>query len=330
MTARTDWSRGEIAALFELPLVDLLWQAQAVHRRHHAPNEIQLSTLLSIKTGGCPEDCGYCSQSAHAKTGLPASKLMNVDAVLAAAAEAKAAGSGRFCMGAAWREPKDRDLDALCEMVAGVKALGLETCMTLGMLTQAQAGRLAEAGLDYYNHNLDTSPEHYGAIITTRTWQERLDTLEHVRASGMAVCCGGIVGMGESREDRIGFLHALATLPAHPESVPINALVPIKGTVFGDMLADTPLAKIDDIEFVRTVAVARILMPNSIVRLSAGRESMGESTQALCFLAGANSIFTGDRLLTTGNAGATADAALFDKLCLRAMTTPEPARVAAE
>ena len=327
---RTDWTRAEIGALFELPLLDLLWQAQQAHRRHHAPNEVQLSTLLSIKTGGCPEDCGYCSQSVHAETGLKAGKLMDVDLVLAAAAGAKADGAGRFCMGAAWREPKDRDLDALCAMVAGVKALGLETCMTLGMLTQSQADRLAAAGLDYYNHNLDTSPEHYGAVITTRTWQERLDTLDHVRASGMAVCCGGIVGMGESREDRVGFLHALATLPSHPESVPINALVPVKGTVLGDMLADTPLAKLDDLEFVRTVAVARILMPRSIVRLSAGRESMSESTQALCFLAGANSIFTGDKLLTTGNAGADADAALFDKLGLVAMTSAEPARVAAE
>jgi biotin synthase len=327
---RTDWTREEIGALFDLPLLDLLWQAQQIHRRHHAPNQIQLSTLLSIKTGGCPEDCGYCSQSAHAKTGLKAGKLMDVDAVLAAAAEAKAAGSGRFCMGAAWREPKDRDLDALCSMVAGVKALGLETCMTLGMLTQGQAGRLAGAGLDYYNHNLDTSPEHYGAIVTTRSYEERLATLAHVSAAGMAVCCGGILGMGESRADRIGFLHALATLPAHPESVPINALVPVPGTVLGDMLADTPLARLDEIEFVRTVAVARILMPRSIVRLSAGRESMSQSTQALCFLAGANSIFTGDTLLTTGNAGADADAALFDKLGLRAMTSVEPARVAAE
>jgi len=323
--ARSDWTRAEIAALFDLPLLDLLWQAQDVHRRHHAANEVQLSTLLSIKTGGCPEDCGYCSQSAHARTGLKADKLMDVDAVLASAAEAKAAGSGRFCMGAAWREPRDRDMDALCSMVAGVKALGLETCMTLGMLTRDQAGRLAEAGLDYYNHNLDTSPEHYGNIITTRTYQDRLDTLDHVRASGMAVCCGGIVGMGESREDRVGFLHALATLPAHPESVPINALVPIAGTVLGDMLAGTPLGRIDDIEFVRTVAVARLAMPRAIVRLSAGRESMSETTQALCFLAGANSIFTGDRLLTTGNAGGDADAALFDKLGLSAMTAPEPA-----
>jgi biotin synthase len=327
---RTDWTRAEIAALFDLPLLDLLYQAQTVHRAHHSANEVQLSTLLSIKTGGCPEDCGYCSQSAYAKTGLKAEKLMDVGAVLAAAAEAKAAGSGRFCMGAAWREPKDRDMDALCAMVSGVKAMGLETCMTLGMLTRDQADRLAAAGLDYYNHNLDTSPEHYGAVITTRTYQDRLDTLERVRASGMSVCCGGIVGMGESRADRIGFLHALATLPAHPESVPINALVPVKGTVLGDILADTPLARIDDIEFVRTVAVARITMPRSMVRLSAGRESMSEAAQALCFLAGANSIFTGDKLLTTGNAGASADAALFQKLGLVPMTSEEPARVAAE
>jgi biotin synthase len=317
---RRDWTRVDIRKLFDLPLLDLLFEAQQVHRRHHPRNQVQLSTLLSIKTGGCPEDCGYCSQSAQASTGLKADKLMDAEAVLEAAAEAKAAGSGRFCMGAAWREPKDRDLDALCEMVAGVKAMGLETCMTLGMLTRRQADRLAAAGLDYYNHNLDTSPEYYGEIITTRTYQDRLDTLENVRASGMAVCCGGIVGMGESREDRVGFLHALATLPAHPESVPINALVPIRGTVLGDMLADTPLAKIDDIEFVRTVAVARILMPESMVRLSAGRESLSDSAQALCFLAGANSIFTGDKLLTTGNAGGDADAALFARLGLEPMT----------
>jgi len=327
---RIDWTRDDIRALFDLPLLDLLHDAQRIHRAHHARNEVQLSTLLSIKTGGCPEDCGYCSQSAHAKTGLKAEKLMDVDAVLTAAADAKAAGSGRFCMGAAWREPKDRDIGALCEMVAGVKAMGLETCMTLGMLSQDQADRLALAGLDYYNHNLDTSPEHYGAIITTRTWQERLDTLEAVRASGMAVCCGGIVGMGETRKDRIGFLHALATLPAYPESVPINALVPVAGTVLGDMLAGTPLARIDEIEFVRTVAVARILMPRAMVRLSAGRESMSDSTQALCFLAGANSIFTGDKLLTTPNAGDNADAALFAKLGLVAMTSEGPTREAAE
>jgi biotin synthase len=326
---RTDWTRAEIAALFDLPLLDLLYEAQAIHRAYHPANQVQLSTLLSIKTGGCPEDCGYCSQSAHHKTGLKADKLMGAEAVLAAAAEAKAKGSGRFCMGAAWREPKERDMDALCAMVAGVKAMGLETCMTLGMLTQDQADRLAAAGLDYYNHNIDTSPEHYGNVITTRTFQNRLDTLAAVRASGMAVCCGGIVGMGETRDDRVGFIHALATLPEHPESVPINALVPVRGTVLGDMLADTPLAKIDDIEFVRTVAVARITMPRSMVRLSAGRESMSESTQALCFIAGANSIFTGDKLLTTGNAGASADAALFAKLGLVAMGD-ELARAAAE
>jgi biotin synthase len=327
---RLDWTRAEIASLFELPFLDLLFEAQGMHRRFHAANEVQLSTLLSIKTGGCPEDCGYCSQSAFANSGLKAEKLMNTVTVLAAAAEAKAAGSGRFCMGAAWREPKERDMDALCNMVAGVKAMGLETCMTLGMLTPDQANRLSAAGLDYYNHNLDTSPEHYGEIITTRTYQERLDTLENVRQSGMALCCGGIVGMGETREDRVGFLHALATLPAHPESVPINALVPVRGTPRGDSMLAGAHERIDDIEFVRTVAVARILMPRSMVRLSAGRESMSESTQALCFIAGANSIFTGDKLLTTGNAGAGADATLFEKLGLLPMTAQEPARVAAE
>jgi len=323
---RTDWIRAEIAALFDLPFTELVFRAAEVHRAHHRAGEVQLCTLLSIKTGGCPEDCGYCSQSAHAKSGLKAEKLMDVDAVLASAAEAKAAGSQRFCMGAAWREPKDRDMDAVCAMVAGVKAMGLETCMTLGMLTGSQARALKDAGLDYYNHNIDTSPEHYGDIITTRTFQERLDTLEEVRSAGMAVCCGGIVGMGETREDRVGFIHALATLPRHPESVPINALVPIRGTVLGDMLAGTPLAKIDDIEFVRTVAVARITMPRSMVRLSAGRESMSESTQALCFLAGANSIFTGDKLLTTANAGDSADAALLAKLGLKPMQAEEPMR----
>ena len=326
---RTDWTRAEISALFDRPFLDLMYEAQTVHRRFHAANEVQLSTLLSIKTGGCPEDCGYCSQSAFAKSGLKAEKLMDVRSVLAAAAEAQAAGSGRFCMGAAWREPKDRDMDSLCAMVAGVKAMGLETCMTLGMLSEDQAERLADAGLDYYNHNLDTSPEHYGDVITTRTYADRLETLERVRSAGMSVCCGGIVGMGEGREDRVGFLHALATLPAHPESVPINALVPVRGTVLGDMLADTPLARIDDIEFVRTVAVARITMPRSMVRLSAGRESMSESTQALCFLAGANSIFTGDRLLTAANAGAGADATLFAKLGLTSMKAEEPMRAAA-
>ncbi len=321
---RTNWTRAEIGALFELPFTELMFRAAETHRAHHAAGEVQLCTLLSIKTGGCPEDCGYCSQSAFANSGLKAEKLMDVDAVLAAAAEAKAAGSQRFCMGAAWREPKDRDMGAVCDMVAGVKAMGLETCMTLGMLSGEQARQLKAAGLDYYNHNIDTSPEHYGDIITTRTFQERLDTLAEVRGAGMAVCCGGIVGMGETRGDRVGFIHALATLPQHPESVPVNALVPVKGTVLGDMWGEE--RRIDDIEFVRTVAVARITMPNSMVRLSAGRESMSEATQALCFLAGANSIFTGDKLLTAGNAGGSADAALLAKLGLRPMEGEEPMR----
>ena len=321
---RTDWTRSEVSELFDLPFTELVFRAAEVHRAHHAADEVQLCTLLSIKTGGCPEDCGYCSQSAHAKSDLKAEKLMDVDAVLAAAAEARAHGSQRFCMGAAWRSPKDRDMGKVCAMVAGVKAMGLETCMTLGMLTGEQARALKEAGLDYYNHNIDTSPEHYGDIITTRAFQERLDTLEEVREAGISVCCGGIVGMGESREDRVGFIHALATLPRHPESVPINALVPVKGTVLGDMFAGERM--IDDIEFVRTVAVARITMPRSMVRLSAGRESMSESTQALCFLAGANSIFTGDKLLTTANAGDSADAAMFARLGLKPMESEEPMR----
>jgi len=315
---RTDWTRDEIAALFDLPFNDLLFEAQTVHRRYFDPNAVQLSTLLSIKTGGCVEDCGYCSQSVSHDTGLKATKLMDVRAVLQAAAQAKDNGSGRFCMGAAWRSPKDRDMPAIIEMVKGVRQMGMETCMTLGMLSDSQVAQLADAGLDYYNHNIDTSPENYANIISTRTFEDRINTLETVRAAGINVCSGGIVGMGETRSDRIGFLHALATM-AHPESVPINALVPVKGTPLGDMLADTPLAKIDEIEFVRTVAVARILMPQSMVRLSAGRESMSEACQALCFLAGANSIFTGDRLLTTPNAGDNADAALFAKLGVHPM-----------
>jgi biotin synthase len=322
---RTDWTREEIAALFDLPFPELLFRAAEVHRASHQADEVQLSTLLSIKTGGCPEDCGYCNQSVHAETGLKATKLMDVRAVLQSAAQAKDNGSSRFCMGAAWRNPKDRDMPAIIEMVKGVRQMGMETCMTLGMLTPDQAAQLADAGLDYYNHNIDTSPERYGEVITTRSFQERLDTLDHVREAGINVCCGGIVGMGETREDRVGFIHALATLPQHPESVPVNALVPVKGTVLGDMLADTPLAKIDDIEFVRTVAVARITMPASMVRLSAGRESMSDATQALCFLAGANSIFTGDKLLTTGNAGDDRDAALFARLGLRPMQVAETA-----
>lgn len=325
-TLRTDWTRDEIATLFDLPFDELLFRAQTTHRAHHAAGEIQLCTLLSIKTGGCPEDCGYCSQSVHADSGVKATKLMDVRAVLQKAAQAKDAGSQRFCMGAAWRNPKDRDMPAIVEIVKGVRAMGLETCMTLGMLESHQADMLAEAGLDYYNHNIDTSPERYGEVISTRTMDDRLETLGHVRNAGINVCSGGIVGMGETRADRVGFIHTLATLPRHPESVPVNALVPVKGTVLGDMLADTPLAKIDDIEFVRTVAVARITMPLSMVRLSAGRESMSEATQALCFMAGANSIFTGDKLLTAANAGDDKDAAMMAKLGLRAMVAEEPMR----
>jgi biotin synthase len=321
--ARSDWSRQDIAALFDLPFTELVFRAAEVHRAHHAANEVQLSTLLSIKTGGCPEDCGYCSQSSSHETGLKATKLMDVRAVLQAAAEAKDNGSSRFCMGAAWRNPKDKDIPALVQMVKGVREMGMETCMTLGMLTPDQAQALGEAGLDYYNHNIDTSPENYANVISTRSFEDRIETLDNVRGAGINVCCGGIVGMGETRADRVGFIHALASLPVHPESVPINALVPVKGTVLGDMLADTPLAKIDDIEFVRTVAVARITMPGSMVRLSAGRESMSEAAQALCFLAGANSIFTGEKLLTTGNAGEDKDAALFAKLGLMPMAAEQ-------
>ncbi|RDV06874.1 biotin synthase BioB [Sphingorhabdus pulchriflava] len=326
VTVRTDWTREEIAALFDLPFDELVFQAATVHRAHHAVGQIQLCTLLSIKTGGCPEDCGYCSQSVKADSGVEATKLMEVQQVLQKAAQAADAGSKRFCMGAAWRNPKDRDMPAIVEIVKSVRAMGMETCMTLGMLTPKQAEMLAEAGLDYYNHNIDTSPERYNEIITTRTMQDRLDTLDHVRKAGINVCSGGIVGMGETRADRVGFIHTLATLEQHPESVPVNALVPVKGTVLGDMLADTPLAKIDDIEFVRTIAVARITMPMSMVRLSAGRESMSEATQALCFMAGANSIFTGDKLLTAANAGDDKDAALMAKLGLKPMESEEPLR----
>mgnify|MGYP000847632800 CR=1 FL=1 len=316
---RVGWTRAAIAELFDRPLLDLLFEAQQVHREHHPANQVQLSTLLSIKTGGCPEDCGYCSQSVKADSGLKATKLMDVQAVLQSAAQAKDHGSTRFCMGAAWRNPKDKDIPALAAMVKGVREMGLETCMTLGMLTPSQAEALAEAGLDYYNHNIDTAPENYGNVISTRTFEDRLDTLDNVRAAGINVCSGGIVGMGETRETRVGFIHALASMPEPPESVPINALVPVKGTVLGDMLADTPLARIDDIEFVRTVAAARITMPRSMVRLSAGRESMSESTQALCFMAGANSIFTGDKLLTAPNAGDDRDGAMLAKLGLTPM-----------
>jgi biotin synthase len=323
---RTDWTREQIAELFELPFTELLFRAATVHREYHPPEQVQLCTLLSIKTGGCPEDCGYCSQSVNADSAVEATKLMDVQRVLQSAAQAKDAGSQRFCMGAAWRNPKDRDMPAIVEIVKGVREMGLETCMTLGMLTPKQAEMLNEAGLDYYNHNVDSSPEYYERVISTRNFQDRLDTLQYVRDAGINVCSGGIVGMGETREDRVGFVHTLATLEQHPESVPVNALVPVKGTVLGDMLADTPLAKIDDIEFVRTVAVARITMPMSMVRLSAGRESMSEATQALCFMAGANSIFTGDKLLTAPNAGDDSDAALFAKLGLTPLEGEEPLR----
>ncbi len=310
---RHDWTRAEIRALFELPFPELMFRAQTVHRAHFDPSEVQISTLLSIKTGGCPEDCAYCPQSARYDTGVRAEKLMALEAVLAEARAAKAAGASRFCMGAAWREPKDRDLEAVCAMVEGVKALGMETCATLGMLTAAQARRLKDAGLDYYNHNLDTSPEFYGEIITTRTYDDRLRTLEHVRESGIHVCCGGIVGMGETRDDRVGMIATLASLPEHPESVPINMLVRVAGTP----LSAEP--SLEPLEFVRTVAVARITMPRSVVRLSAGREDMSEEMQALCFLAGANSIFYGPKLLTTPNPGRDRDRELMTRLGMEPM-----------
>jgi biotin synthase len=310
---RHDWTREDVRALFDLPFPELMFRAQSVHRENFDPAEVQISTLLSIKTGGCPEDCAYCPQSAKYDTGVHAEKLMALDAVLAEARAAKDSGASRFCMGAAWRSPKDRDLDQVCAMVEGVKALGLETCATLGMLTGGQAQRLKESGLDYYNHNLDTSPEFYGEVITTRTYQDRLETLDHVREAGIHVCCGGIVGMGETRADRVGMIATLASLPVHPESVPINMLVKVAGT---------PLAAegaLDGIEFVRTIAVARITMPRSVVRLSAGREDMSEETQALCFLAGANSIFYGPKLLTTPNPGRDRDRELMDRLGMQPM-----------
>ncbi len=310
---RHDWRDEEIAALYDLPFNDLLFRAQQVHREHFDPNQVQVSTLLSIKTGRCPEDCGYCPQSVRYDTGLEDEPLLPVDEVLEQARAARERGASRFCMGAAWRSPKDRDLDAVVEMVREVKALGLETCLTLGMLSEAQTARLREAGLDYYNHNLDTSPDFYGEIITTRTYQDRLDTLARVREAGIKVCCGGIVGMGEDRADRIGLLRELANQPQHPESVPINMLVRVEGTPLADA------EELDPIEFVRTIAVARLLMPKSHVRLSAGREAMSDATQALCFLAGANSIFYGEKLLTTPNPAADRDRALFDRLGLQAV-----------
>ncbi|KVG61393.1 biotin synthase BioB [Burkholderia cenocepacia] len=306
------WRVADVVALFELPFNDLIFRAQQVHREHFDANAVQLSTLLSIKTGGCEEDCGYCSQSSHHDTGLKAEKLMDVDAVLDAARAAKANGASRFCMGAAWRNPKERHMPALTEMVRGVKELGLETCMTLGMLEEEQAQQLASAGLDYYNHNLDTSPEFYGQVISTRTYQDRLDTLDRVRDAGINVCCGGIIGMGESRRERAGLISQLANLNPYPDSVPINNLVAIEGTP----LAGT--APLDPFEFVRTIAVARITMPKAVVRLSAGREQLDDGLQALCFLAGANSMFYGDQLLTTSNPQSQKDRALFERLGIRA------------
>jgi biotin synthase len=307
---RHDWTLDEIEALLEMPFNDLLFQAQSVHRAYFDPNEIQVSTLLSIKTGACAEDCGYCSQSARHDTGLERERLLPLEEVVAAAQAAKEQGATRFCMGAAWRNPTDRNLDRVIEMIDAVRALGLETCVTLGMLSAAQADRLADAGLDYYNHNLDTSPEFYGNVITTRTFQDRLDTLRHVREAGINVCSGGILGMGEQGTDRARMLQELANLPRHPESVPINMLVQVEGT---PLFGTEPL---DPLLFVRTIAVARILMPHSFVRLSAGRTEMSDETQALCFLAGANSIFYGERLLTTDNPEASHDRKLFERLGL--------------
>jgi biotin synthase len=310
---RHDWTLAEIEALFELPFTELVFRAAEVHRRWFDPTEVQLSQLLSVKTGGCPENCGYCSQSQHFKTGVPASKLMAADTVIAAAAEAKAGGAQRFCMGAAWRDLKDRDLPKVAEMISGVKALGLETCATLGMLTAEQAKALKDAGLDYYNHNLDTGPDYYDKVVTTRTYQDRLETLAAVRDAGLSTCCGGIVGMGETRRDRAGLLHALATLPAHPDSLPINDLMPIPGTPLGQSEA------VDGLEFVRMIAVARLVCPKAVVRLSAGREHMSRELQALCFLAGANSMFVGGKLLTTANPDKDTDAALMADLGLKPM-----------
>ncbi|MGB1141576.1 MAG: biotin synthase BioB [Halioglobus sp.] len=308
---RHDWRREEVEALFALPFNDLLFEAQSVHRRYFDPNRVQVSTLLSIKTGACPEDCAYCPQSTRYDTGLEAEQLMLVEQVLEKARAAKASGATRFCMGAAWRSPKDRDMPHVLAMVRGVRELGLESCMTLGMLTEKQAGQLAEAGLDYYNHNLDTSPEFYGDIITTRTYRDRLETLDHVRDAGMKVCSGGIVGMGEEQTDRAGLLQQLANLPHHPESVPINMLVRVEGTPLEDE------ADLDPFEFIRTIAVARIMMPASHVRLSAGREEMNEQMQALAYFAGANSIFYGEKLLTTPNPAANSDMALFGRLGIK-------------
>lgn len=308
---KSDWQLEEILKLFDLPFADLMFSASVIHRQYHDPNAVQISTLLSIKTGSCPEDCKYCPQSAHYNTGLKKEPFMEIEKVVEAAKQAKEAGASRFCMGAAWRNLNDRDLDKVCHMVKEVKDLGMETCVTLGMINAEQSSRLKAAGLDYYNHNIDTSPEYYKEIITTRSFEDRLNTLENVRNSGINVCSGGIVGMGETREDRAKMLQTLANLPTQPQSVPINMLVKVKGT---------PLEKtegVDEFEFIRTIAVARILMPRSFVRLSAGREQMNDQTQSLCFLAGANSIFYGEKLLTTGNPESVKDQELFAKLGIK-------------
>lgn len=313
---RNDWTEAEITAILAQPFNDLLFNAHTVHRQYFSPHEVQVSTLLSIKTGACPEDCAYCSQSGHFKTNIEKQKLLDKESILAAAEAAKACGASRFCMGAAWRQPPDHQFPQILEITKAVKALGLETCMTLGMLTEKQAQMLQEAGLDYYNHNLDTSPEYYEKIITTRTYEERLKTLEHVRNAGIHVCCGGIMGMGETREDRVRFLQQLVNLPEHPRSVPINRLIAQKGTP----LEDTP--ELDNFEFIRVVATARILMPKSHVRLSAGRGSMNDETQALCFFAGANSIHYGEKLLTSKNNEMNQDQQLFERLNLKNMPLP--------
>ncbi|GHH05437.1 biotin synthase BioB [Pseudodonghicola xiamenensis] len=322
---RTDWTMAEARAIHALPFADLIHRAQTLHRTHFDPNAIETASLLSIKTGGCPEDCGYCSQSAHHETGVKATKLMGTEKVLAAAQRAKASGAQRFCMGAAWRSPKDRDMDKLCDMVRGVSDLGLETCMTLGMLSPEQVARLKAAGLDFYNHNIDTSPEYYAQIASTRTMEDRLDTVEQVRKGGIKVCCGGILGMGEAEEDRIAMLVTLATLPAHPDSVPVNLWNEIEGVPIQDRAK-----AVDPFALVRTVALARILMPASVVRLSAGRTGMSDELQALCFLAGANSIFVGDQLLTTGNPAAWKDQDLLARLGMRVAPAQPRRAVAAE
>jgi biotin synthase len=318
LDVRNDWTLAQVESLFALPFMDLLFEAQQIHRRYQVPNTVQISTLLSIKTGACPEDCAYCPQSVRFDTGLPAQELLEIEAVTAQARAALSAGATRFCMGAAYRSPKPKDLRKVAAMIREVKSLGLETCATLGMLTGSQALELKDAGLDYYNHNLDTSERYYAEIITTRTYQDRLDTLQAVREAGLNVCCGGIVGMGEQPQDRVALLHTLATLPEHPQSVPINQLVRVAGTP----LADAPDA--DPFDFVRTIAVARILMPRSHVRLAAGRNDIGDALQALCFLAGANSIFYGEKLLTTGNPDVASDKRLFERLNIAAQPAQQP------